>query len=369
MGRLAALSRAALSLAAAFALAEPALAAEPVPSTLAVKLTDCVPPLLIRQRAYDALFLELRLAGVHPALSGKAQPEATLAVEIECVTRDRARLRLTRSDNQATAEELVELGDVDAGDLARALALSAAEFVRADWKELASKSAAQAEPAPAPAPANDASAAFEDAPSAAGESAPAGGAASAQKPPPPPPPLVPQPSPAPPAREQPEASHERERVELSALAVARAFPHYDTFALGGAALVSWHNVDAGAELVASRHHDDLGDATLGSGALVLGLRLWEPRFGITRLAFGPAAALGVGFASATPARLSVRTTTDLGLYADFRLFATTRFDLGALELVARLDAGYAHGSVEYAGPRLMGGHASYFAGGALGLGF
>ncbi len=375
MGRLAALSRFTLSVATALACARPALAAESVPSTLAIKLSDCVPPVLIRQRAYDAIFLELRLAGVRPALSGKAPPEGSLVIEMQCDTRDRARLSLTRNDNQAKTEEIVELGDVAESDLSRALALSAAEFVRADWKELATptKPAEPAEPTqPAePAePSKSSSAAFEDTPAPAAAGA-ATSSSTAAPPPPPPPALVPKPAAPPAPRDHAEQAHEddRERVHLTALGIARAFPHYDTFALGGGALVSWRSLDAGAELVASRHHDDLGDATLGSGALVLDLRLWEQRFGDTTLAVGPGGALGVSFASANPLRPAVRTATDVGLYADARLFFVSRFDLGGVELVARLDGGYANGSVEYAGDRLLGGHASYFAGGALGLAF
>ena len=328
------------------------------PSTLSVEVTVCPGSGLEADEVRRSLSSELEADGVVRVAQAGAG-DGTLLAQVGCDAALTTRVVLSVARTGRAGQRSLVLADADPSARARVLALAASELVRSDWPELNDD-----------LPQTEARAAYADAPHPE-ETTPKPAQAAPVAPVAPAPALAPSasvasPMPARDAGVPRRAPRSEARWALAANARLRWFVDYASFAVGGDLGPDWGPFRLRAELVMTSAEDALGSATLGSGALCFGYRVFEHKLGPLSVSGYPLASAGVTWLRGTSASSAVQSAPATGFYGDLRLAAEARWTDAALSPTLAAEFGRATGFVARASDRVLGATGGFFVGASAG---
>jgi hypothetical protein len=331
------------------------------PATLSVEVNVCPGSLLAADEMQRSVSSELEADGVVRVIAEDANQSGggKLSASIGCDPALTTLIVLRASGSGREVRRSLVLADADPSARSRVLALAASEIVRSDWPELSEGAASAAYPDAANDP----------------EKKPPSVDAAAGTPPTAPPVRVALPANAAQAQEPTAPGPAQSRAgsgvrvprgALSANARLRWFVDYASVALGGDAGGDFGALRLRAELLVSSKEDALGSASLGSGALCVGYRMFESKLGPLSIAGYPVLSAGLTWMRGTSPHTEVRVEPATGLYADARLLAEARLTQSTLSPTFAAEIGRATGFVARSADRVLGATGGFFIGASAG---
>jgi hypothetical protein len=336
--------------------------AQDVPASVQLRIDDCDASGLKLDEAYRAATLELTLTGARRVqINGGSEPTtAELLVTLHCERGLRATLKLRASGERSSASRVVPLDDATEKDRSRVLALAVAEFVRSEWGELASSAATAASPASpaanAPTAPGSAAPSTQEAPSVDKTASPAYKPASEH------------------SSSRDTGADRAERAPATgatfeAAGRLRWFAAYPRgIMLGGGGGLRLGRWSADAEAVFGNNTAELGSASFGLAAGVVGFEALRLEAGRAHVALVPAAALGATWVTGTTTHSQVEVANQTNVYLDGRLSLRGELRLQSFSIGALLDAGRAGGIAALEHGQTIGATGGWFLGTAIVLG-
>jgi len=327
----------------------------PLPEALSVEVSVCPGSPLDAGEMRHSLSSELEADGVVRVSADDANQSSVgkLSASVGCDSALTTLVVLSASRSGREVRRSLVLADADPSARSRVLALAASEMVRSDWPEL-SRGGPSAAYADAP---ND----TETKPNSADVAAPQLAA------------VPPAPSAARATAPQTEDAGVRERApapgthwSISANARLRWFVDYASVAVGADAGADFSALRLRAELLFSSKDDALGSASLGSGALCVGYRVFESKLGPLSIAGYPMLSAGATWMRGTSSHADVRVEPATGFYADARLLGEARLTDSALSPTFAAEFGRATGFVARSADRVLGATGGFFVGASAG---